>query len=187
MNIASNFLSNVRRVAAVASAHILIGRDALILDTETTDLDGYAVEVAVVSARTGRTVFHALINPDHPISDEARGVHRIDDREISDCPRWAEILGDLYRVLDGRVVIAYNARFDRAVLAREAARAQVREPSCRWVCASELRSRFECSTRWFRLDGGHRAVQDCLATRRLLQQVAAGQSTLGRAAAPTGI
>ncbi|GGN40883.1 hypothetical protein [Streptomyces fuscichromogenes] len=47
---------------------------AVILDTETTDLDGQTIEVAVIDAATGKKLMDTLVRPTEPISDGARSL-----------------------------------------------------------------------------------------------------------------
>src|SRR6266508_989847 len=74
---------------------------AVILDTETTDLDGYVVELAVIDAATGDTLLNTLVNPGEPISDGARWVHGITDEQVADAPPWADVLPKLLDVTAG--------------------------------------------------------------------------------------
>ena len=65
---------------------------AVILDTETTDLDGYVVEVAVLDAATGAVLLDTLVNPGCPVQPAARWVHGIDDDQLAGAPPLAEVL-----------------------------------------------------------------------------------------------
>ncbi|WP_197697277.1 exonuclease domain-containing protein [Streptomyces sp. 3214.6] len=57
---------------------------AVILDTETTDLPGQTVEIAVIDAATGKKLMDTLVKPTEPISDGARWVHGITDEMVAD-------------------------------------------------------------------------------------------------------
>ena len=98
---------------------------AVILDTETTDLDGYVVEVAVVDAGTGETLLDSLVNPGCPIQDEARWVHGISDADVADAPHWAEVLPMLLAVTEGRTILAYNAFTSQADCRERVCREQI--------------------------------------------------------------
>lgn len=145
---------------------------AVILDTETTDLDGYVVEIAVVDAATGDTLLDTLVNPGCPIQPGARWVHGISDNDVSDAPRWAEVLPDLLRVTEGRTVLAYNASFDSGVVCRHSHRDGL-DPGHlaaddRWACLMGRRSDWQMRRRWLPLGGGHRALGDCRTAYELL-------------------
>ncbi|WP_208853559.1 3'-5' exonuclease [Streptomyces bacillaris] len=81
---------------------------AVILDTETTALDGRTVEIAVIDAATGRKLMGTLVNPDAPISDGARWVHGITDEMVTDARPFAKVLPRLRKVTEGRTVLAYD-------------------------------------------------------------------------------
>jgi hypothetical protein len=91
---------------------------AVVLDTETTGLDGVVIEIAIVDACTGKTLLDTLVNPgDVKVSDGARAVHGITDRELAGAPSWAEILPAFLAAVRGRRILAYNAEFDSSAIA----------------------------------------------------------------------
>jgi DNA polymerase III epsilon subunit-like protein len=145
---------------------------AIILDTETTGLAGYAVEVAVVDACTGETLLDTLVAPGCEVEPEARWVHGISDAELVDAPSLAEVLPRLLEVTAGRTVLAYNAEFDHAVIHRHTARdsldaAHLGDIS-RWACLMNRRSDWQMRRRWLPLGGGHRALGDTQTAYELL-------------------
>lgn len=150
---------------------------AVILDTETTDLEGYVVELAVVDAATGETLLDTLVNPGCPIAEEARWVHGIGDAEVASAPAWAAVLPELLAVTAGRTIMAYNADFDAAVIARHTHRDGL-DPghladTTRWACLMGRRSDWELRRRRLRLGGGHRALDDCRSACDLLAAMTA--------------
>jgi len=97
------------------------------IDTETTGRDpevDRAVEIACVIYRGAELVSrHSwLVNPGRPIPKEASDVHKIDDEAVKDAPPFAAIVEELLTTLAGAVPLAYNADFDRKVLAAELSR-----------------------------------------------------------------
>ncbi|OLO25478.1 DNA polymerase III subunit epsilon [Streptomyces sp. MNU77] len=97
---------------------------AVILDTETTDLYGRTIEIAVIDAATGKKLMDTLVSPgDAEISDRARWVHGITDEMVADKRPFEKILPRLRKVTKGRIVCAYNAEFDRTVVLGDIARA----------------------------------------------------------------
>lgn len=62
----------------------LRSRTALILDTETTGLDG-AAEVVELSWLTmsGEVVFDSLLRPSQPIALEATAIHQVGDFSLA--------------------------------------------------------------------------------------------------------
>lgn len=154
---------------------------AVVLDTETTGLDGWPVEVAVLDM-SGRVLLDTLAVPPVPVEAAARAVHGITDEELAGAPALRRVLDELAAVLLGRVVLAYNAPFDRGVLTR-AYTDEVRAlPLWQgWGCVMELESWNvgQCAddgrVRAVRLDSAeHRAVGDCRAALAVLHRLSEG-------------
>ena len=195
--------------------------DLLLLDSETTGLEGYLVEIAITD-REGAPVFHTLVNPQCPIEAGAQEVHGISAEQLQGAPTFGEIEPKLRELLEYKKVVIYNADFDRGVLRREVAREtasqlraagvpdqlppieaapssllQIAYQEATWqgiarMVANEWVARVssECAMeqwaiwcgdysehhgnyRWQRLNGGHRALDDCRACLELLHQMAA--------------
>jgi DNA polymerase III epsilon subunit-like protein len=160
----------------------------VILDTETTDLDGYLVQIAVIRAHDGAVLLDTLVNPEAPISDGAKLIHFITEDQLANAPTACQIWPQIEALLRGWRVVTYNAEFDSGILKHEHIRITgggwnaAREWSrrIRWRCAMELYAQF-CGDwsdyhgdyRWQKLPGGdHTALGDARATRDLLQWMA---------------
>jgi len=162
-----------------------------IIDVETTSLYGVVVEVGVIDPQ-GNTLFYSLVNPECPVSPEAREKHGITDEELSVAPRLPGIWDDLRNALKGRdVLVAFNADFDKARLAQSAQRYNLPHLTQKWGCAMQLYSQFKgnWSTRygsytWVPLNGGHRAIGDCIACLERLKEMAAAH--MGEGAGQSG-
>ncbi|MDR7303862.1 3'-5' exonuclease [Haloactinomyces albus] len=92
--------------------------EMVILDSETTGLDGYAVQIAVLSA-AGGVLLDTLLHPQESIPVEATVIHGITDADVADAPVFTAIVDRLATVLRNKRVVVYNAAFDAAVLRRE--------------------------------------------------------------------
>jgi DNA polymerase-3 subunit epsilon len=101
----------------------------IVLDTETTGLDpaqGHrVVELGAVELvnhlPTGRT-FHAYLNPERDMPEEAFRVHGLSAEFLADHPVFAEVVDAFLEFLgDGKLVI-HNAAFDVRFLNAELAR-----------------------------------------------------------------
>lgn len=165
---------------AIRSARELLSRsDVAVIDTETTNLDGVAIEVAVVDL-AGTTLFHSLINPECPVSPGARAVHGISDLKLAEAPTLPEVWPRLVAALDGKkLLLAYNADFDEGILSYSARRYNLPELAQKWRCLMRLYavfvgewSDYHKSYRWQPLNGGHRALGDALAALDLLKDMA---------------
>jgi hypothetical protein len=95
---------------------------ALILDTETTDLWGAICELGVVDAHSGEVLIDTLVNPGIPITEGARWIHAITDRDVAGAPAGPDVLPNLLAVTRGRHVLAYGADFDARVICSDSAR-----------------------------------------------------------------
>ena len=88
----------------------------LILDTETTGLEGQVINVAVVTV-AGDVLLDTLVRPTVPVEAEARAVHGITDAMLATASPWPEVAEQLRAVVGDRPLLAYNAGFDQERLA----------------------------------------------------------------------
>jgi len=154
--------------------------DCLILDTETTDLDGEVVQVAIMDMQ-GLLVFLSLVKPLEAISAGAQAVHGISLEMVERAPTWAELFPVVNLILKDRKLIAYNASFDERMLFNSGWRRDLPGVQAKsWFCAMILYAQFvgewndyHGSFRWQKLPGGdHTAQGDCLATLKVIQEMA---------------
>ncbi len=174
-------LERDRRAACAWAADLFANPTSwAMLDSETSSLDGVALEVAIIDA-AGILLFHSLVNPDGaPIDPRARRIHGLTDEELAAAPRLSEIWPAIVEALGTRTkLIAYNAAFDQARLEQSARRYDLPALPQRWECAmlhyaayagdwSETRKAY----RWVALGGGHRAEEDCRAALQHLHWMA---------------
>lgn len=182
-NISERYRDNRARLggrgAAIRFARAVLqpGR-AVLLDTETVSMYGPVCELAVVDPHTGETLIDTLVNPGVAIAPEAQAVHGITDDQVChpDIPAWPTVLETLAQVSRSRIILAYNAEFDRTVIAKDCSRhgidaAHLTDPR-RWADVMVPRSDFAGSRRWLRNGGGHRAIGDVHQTRTHLLTMA---------------
>lgn len=162
----------------------LTGRGAVFLDTETTGLEGEAVEVCVLDV-SGRPLLDELVRPRSPIPREVSRVSGITNEDVSHARDFDEIRPALARLVSGRPVLAWNAEFDVAVLRRSGSGVQVREPVCAMLLWSMYAGTWDArhdSWRWWKLgdaaretgvllSGLHRARADAELMRRIVVEV----------------
>lgn len=158
----------------------------VILDTETTDLDGYIVQIAVLSVDE-TVLFDSLVNPLTPIAPDAQAIHGLTTELLADAPTFAALETQLQELLAGRPVWTYNAEFDADILTGDVCRLHPRSwpnlwpRELNWNCAMLLYaqwvgewSAYQQDYRWQRLPGGdHTALGDCRATLALFKEMAA--------------
>ncbi|MFF3731021.1 3'-5' exonuclease [Streptomyces sp. NPDC002476] len=154
---------------------------AVVLDTETTDLYGRTVEVAVVDAATGKKLMNTLVQPEAPVTPGAYAVHGISDEDLvaADARTFDKVLPRLRKVTRGRVICAYKAEFDRTVVTRDAERVgkwpMHLADRNNWFCLMESYAAWLRSGRWVALGGSHRALGDAKAARDVLVEMAKGR------------
>jgi len=96
----------------------LATQDFVIIDFETTGLEGEPMQVAVIDNQE-RTLISTLVKPlKFEIDPGAVAIHKITAEMVEDAPTFPEIYEQLRGALEGKVVVAYNAKFDKEVLAR---------------------------------------------------------------------
>jgi DNA polymerase III subunit epsilon len=101
----------------------------LILDTETTGLDPSSgdriVEIGCVevinSVTTGQT-FHAYLDPERDMPEEAFRVHGLSRDFLRDKPKFAEVAAQLLDFLGDARLVIHNAEFDMKFINAELAR-----------------------------------------------------------------
>jgi DNA polymerase-3 subunit epsilon len=99
----------------------MLDLDKLIfLDLETTgakSAEDRITEIGIVEVCNG-AVNHwsSLVNPGMPIPEFIQGLTGIDDEMVRGAPSFASLRDTLFARLNGRLLIAHNARFDHGFL-----------------------------------------------------------------------
>lgn len=93
----------------------------LFFDFETTGFSKQdrICEVALLVVHREEVIhkMHTSVNPEHPVSPGAQGVHGLSDEELSHAPRWDDVFGELrgYFMMDIPWV-SHNLSFDLRML-----------------------------------------------------------------------
>ncbi len=109
--------SNTLRAQALARQWVVL--NPLFLDTETTGFGGQVIDLALVDIH-GRTVLETLLKPTVAIEDGARAVHGITEAMVADAPMFDAVWSEFKALTTGKLVIIYNADFDRRVICNSA-------------------------------------------------------------------
>jgi len=95
----------------------------IILDTETTGLSTTQkhriVEIGCVELENQiptNKVFHAYLNPQRPVSEDAFKVHGYSDKFLSDKKTFIEIAENFLDFINNKKIIIHNAPFDLSFL-----------------------------------------------------------------------
>ena len=186
-------------VSALAAA--LVPAEFVAVDTETNGYGGDLCEMTEVGAvLVGGGELHetydSLVRTERPLS---RGIQRftgITQGMVDGAPPPDEVLGELADLLDGRVMVAHNARFDVGVLRQAFERAGLDWPKPPVICTVALARRFAPLVRkrglaslagslGIEVDEVHRALPDALTCARvfcaLFPKLCANAITIGDA------
>ncbi len=109
--------------------HLKLTRPLTFFDLETTGVDpdnDRIVQMALIRVEPGgaRQTYETLVNPGRPIPPQATAVHGITDDDVKDQPPFAQVRGEVERMLAGSDLAGYNSiRFDAPLLQAELHRA----------------------------------------------------------------
>lgn len=180
---------------------LLASGPVVVLDTESTDLHRWTVELAVCDL-DGRPHLSSLVDPRAPLAAGAVKVHGITSDVIAEekAPNFSALLDDLGRVIHGRTVVVYNLEYDLHCLAREVHRharkvvglvgAEAVEYTRTWLGRARWVDLMQPYAEWYgewhpywqsytwqRLPyGDHRALSDAAGAARLLRELAEGSA-----------
>lgn len=111
-----------------------------VLDTETTGLNpeggDRVVELGVVLFDNGAVSdrWGVLIDPEMPLPADTTRITGIKPEDLVGAPVFSAVSDHFLKLLDGRLLVAYNATFDRGFLLHELARVGQSLPSgARWL------------------------------------------------------
>lgn len=158
----------------------------VVVDVETTGLDpaeDRVCEVGAIRLVSGKEEgrFHALIQPNHAMSEGARGKHGISDEMLKDAPPFEEIAPDLRKFLSGSVLVAQNAEFDVSFLNAEFKRAGMTKMALPALDTILLARKVKPGLSTYNLDNlayhfkvrfseRHRSIGDCEVTGNIFWQ-----------------
>lgn len=169
----SEYEASVRTENEAWAREVLADPRTAVLDTETTGLRGYVCEISVISA--GGKLLDTLVNPQAPVEPGAASIHGLTADKLADARTFAEVWPDLDAILSAWRIVVWNADFDSGVIRRELARLGIAPPRLRWECAMRRYSDWYNDmpdSRFMKLNGGHRAAQDCAAVFARLREMA---------------
>jgi DNA polymerase-3 subunit epsilon len=181
------------RQEAIQFSRDRMALDPLYLDTETTGIDRFSEIVEVcVTDNQGSVIFESLVKPTRPIPRDATRIHGISDAHIQNAPSWLVVWPQLEQALAGHTVGIYNAEFDLRMLQQTHMRYKMPSftPNFTSFCIMKLFAQYVGE--WNRATGSyrfhslenagrrcriplpntHRAHDDCLLARAVLQYMA---------------
>jgi len=152
----------------------------IVCDLETTGLDPGSdkiIEVGLVRLEEGRVIgtYHTLVNPGRPLTLKIKRLTGLDDSDLLQAPPIAGMLSEILDFIGDIPITGHNVQFDLGFLA--AARGLPLQNQAfdtlelaRLVAPAAPGYRLDklCSALDIDLKDGHRALNDALATARLL-------------------
>jgi DNA polymerase-3 subunit epsilon len=150
------------------------------MDTETVGA-GPTVEIIEIAFgdSQGRIIYESLVRPVFNALPRPSKHHRFERAELLGAPCWTDIWPEVSALIKGRLLIAYNAAFDRRALAATCSRYQHVTAERGWRCAMQLVKKMTGTRRSPTLEeacalyglpgGNHRAARDVQATHQLLE------------------
>jgi DNA polymerase III epsilon subunit-like protein len=158
---------------------------ALVIDTETIGT-GPTIEVIEIAVGdvAGNILYETLVRPVFNRLPPRSKHARFEREAFTDAPYWVDIWPAFSALIDRKLLVAYNASFDRRALSAMLSRHAQVSHERGWRCAMQaVKQRIgtkrsptlteACS--YFGLEGGnHRATRDVQATCRLLQALRDG-------------
>lgn len=161
------------------SKDILSDDNVVILDTETSDLDGECIEIAITDNK-GNTLLNQRIKPLGEIAQGAYRVHGISLGDLQNEPMFPQVYARIKQAIEGKRVVIYNSVFDCNILYDDCERHELEQLDINDECAMNRFAEFvgdwsdyHGNYRWQPLAGGdHTALGDCLATLEVIKTMA---------------
>ena len=165
------------------------------IDTETTGVvpgEDRICEIALVRIQ-GNDVrtFHSLVNPGISIPPQASAVHHITDEMVASSPKLFDLAATIARLVDGAIVVAHHAHFDRVMLAAELG---TEVDAWQWLCSCRLARHLlpgapsysnQVLRYWLKTNpssaglGAHRAIDDVYVSIETFRHLLVRASLLG--------
>lgn len=159
-------------------------RNVVIFDTETTDLNGEIIEIAVIDL-DGNVLLNKRIKPVGEMNPDAQAIHGISLDMLANEAAFPDIHAELCKVFEGQAVLSYNIDFDRGRMKADCERHGLELP--KWSgtnCIMEMYARhagdwseYWNSFKWQKLDNviwdaDHSALGDAKAALEALKIMA---------------
>lgn len=105
-----------RNAAALKALQAVNDGELFCIDTETTDLNGRVIQIAVVCVKTAQVLFDSYVHTTETISPEAFAVHGIAADDIASAPSFEQVATDIAKIIGDKKWTAFNIDFDYTVM-----------------------------------------------------------------------
>jgi DNA polymerase III subunit epsilon len=183
------------RMRSIETARVVVNKNPVYLDTETTGLgpDDEIVEVSIVDS-DGSILFDSLVRPSKSIPPDSTAIHGITNADVQSARPWPLVWPEIRGLFFGRLIVIYNQEFDLRMLQQSHARYKLpwKERLNTFDLLklyAEFRGEWDPRRRAYRyqsldaagkqcmieLPNSHRAAADTLLARAVLLYIAAQQ------------
>lgn len=152
-------------------------------DVETTGLykNDRIIEIGFVAFRDGKILeeWSTLLNPLRDIGKS--NIHGITSSMVSTAPLFEEVINDIFRIINGRVLIAHNLSFDARMLIQEFNRANTQVEIGKGFCTMVASRRIlagsgdslasTCAALGVETTKAHSALGDARMTMQIFQNL----------------
>ncbi|NQZ06950.1 MAG: 3'-5' exonuclease [Algicola sp.] len=92
-------------------------KTCVVFDTETTGLgdDAQICEISIID-HAGSILLNTLVKPTCVIPDDVIAIHGITNEMVKDAPPWSKVAEKVQAIFMNRVVVAFNAKYDKRLL-----------------------------------------------------------------------
>jgi DNA polymerase-3 subunit epsilon len=155
----------------------------VVLDTENTGTmkADRIVEIALVAFKGTEVIeeWSTLVNPQRDVGKT--NIHGITASMVSSAPIFLDVINDIFRIINNRVLVAHNLGFDARMLIQEFNRAKTQGDIGKGFCTMSAARRLlppekssltdACSEFGIKIIDAHSALGDCKMTMELFNQL----------------
>jgi len=155
----------------------------VVIDTETTGTmkADRIVEIALVAFKGSEVIeeWSTLINPQRDVGKT--NIHGITASMVSSAPIFEDVINDVFRIINNRVLVAHNLGFDARMLIQEFNRANTQGDIGKGFCTMSAARRLlpsgkssladACNEFDIKIVDAHSALGDCKMTMELFNQL----------------
>ena len=155
----------------------------VVIDTETTGTmkADRIIEIALVAFKGNEVIeeWSTLINPQRDVGKT--NIHGITASMVSSAPIFADVVNDIFRIINHRVLVAHNFGFDARMLIQEFNRANTQGDIGKGFCTMTAARRLlppeksslsdACTEFGIKIIGAHSALGDCNMTMELFNHL----------------
>ncbi len=156
----------------------------VVLDTETTGTmkADRIVEIALVAFKENQIIeeWSTLVNPQRDVGKT--NIHGITASMVSSAPIFEDVINDIFRIINNRVLVAHNLGFDARMLIQEFNRAKTQGDIGKGFCTMTAARRLlpsgkssladACNEFGINIIEAHSALGDCKMTMELFNSLA---------------